>query len=212
MPTRGPHHAERRRSDPGWRGAAALRVLAPLAICAAGIARPLLAQRLPDAATTTVILVRHAERADVGSTADPVLSLAGEARAESLAATLAGVRLTGIVVTQYRRTGLTAAPTARAHGVEPVVVATTGGTPAHVRAVADTVRARFAGGVVLVVGHSNTVGGIVAALGGPRLPDLCDAEYSTVFVLVLRPDGEPSLLRSRYGPDDPPPGAACHRP
>ena len=91
----------------------------------------------------------------------------------------------------------------------PVVVAGSG--PAHVKAVADTVRSRFAGGTVLVVGHSNTVTAIVAALGGPRLVDLCDAEYATLFVLTLRQGEQPSLVRARYGPDDPPPGAACVR-
>ena len=193
------------------RATAGLRVLPLLAVCAAGFSLTLPAQGRPDVAATTVILVRHGERADDGSP-DPGLSQAGEARARALAEALAGSRPAGIVTTQYRRTRLTAAPTAVAHGLEPVIVATSGGTAVHVRAVADTVLARFSGRTVLVVGHSNTVGGIVAALGGPRLPDLCDTEFSTMLVLVLRPGAEPSLVRARYGAEDPPPGSACARP
>lgn len=174
-------------------------------LTAGGAVAPVGAQQ-----ATTVILVRHAERAgDMPD--DPALSAAGEVRVRALADALAFTRLDGIVTTQLRRTRLTAAPVARAKGLTPVVVPNAGGTPAHVRAVADTVRARFAGGTVLVVGHSNTVAGIVEALGGPKLPDLCDTEFATLFVLTLREGREPSLVRARYGPEDPPPGGNCLR-
>ncbi len=167
------------------------------------LATPLAAQGV-----TTVILVRHAERA-ADMAADPALSPAGEVRARALAEALAFTPLTGIVTTQFRRTRLTAAPVAQAQGLTPVVLPTT--LAQHPQAVADTVRARFAGGTVLVVGHSNTVAEIVEALGGPKLPDLCDSEFATLFVLTLRPGAQPSLVRARYGPADPPPGANCLR-
>ncbi len=187
------------------RRAAALVALAAF-VAPAAAAPPLRAQQV-----TTVILVRHAERAgEMGN--DPGLSPAGEVRARALADALFFTPLTGIVTTQLRRTQLTAAPVARAKGLTPVVVANAGGgTAAHVRAVADTVRARFTGGTVLVVGHSNTVAGILEALGGPKLPDLCDAEFATMFVLTLREGAPPSLVRARYGPEDPAPGANCLR-
>ena len=51
--------------------------------------------------------------------------------------------------------------------------------PAHVREVADVVR-RHRGQPVLVVGHGETVGPIIAAIGGPIVPDLCAAECSVV--------------------------------
>ena len=180
-------------------------LVAALAVLAAVVPAPAAAQQ-----ATTVIVVRHAERAGEAA-GDPVLSPAGEVRAQALANVLAFTRLTGIVTSQARRTRLTAEPAARAAGLTPVVVSTAGGTPGHVQAVADTVRARFTGGTVLVVGHSNTVAGIVRALGGPQLPEPCDSEFSALFVLVLRPGAEPSLTRARYGLEDPPPGAACLR-
>jgi broad specificity phosphatase PhoE len=109
-----------------------------------------------------------------------------------------------IVTSGVTRTRATAAPTAEALGVEPVTVGLTGGVAAHVRATADTVRRRFAGRTVLVVGHSNTVPAIIAALGGPRVPEICDSEYDNLFVLVI-PDpaasgsGSARLVRSKFG-------------
>lgn len=174
-------------------------------VVAASLAAPLAAQQV-----TTVIVVRHAERAG-DAASDPALSPAGEVRARALAQALAFTRLTGIVTTQLRRTQLTAAPAAEAAHLVPIVVPTGGAAWPHAQAVADTVRARFTGGTVLVVGHSNTVAGIVRAVGGPQLPDLCDTEFATMFILTLRPGAEPSLVRARYGSEDPAPGANCLR-
>ena len=53
--------------------------------------------------------------------------------------------------------------------------------------------------MVLVVGHSNTVPAILAALGGERLRDLCD--YSSLFTFSQR-GATISLIRSRFGVAD----------
>ncbi|HEX2190317.1 MAG TPA: phosphoglycerate mutase family protein, partial [Longimicrobiaceae bacterium] len=158
---------------------------------------------------TVVVLVRHAEKAAAGGQ-DPELSPEGAARAAALAEALADAGVDAVVTTQLRRTRLTAEPLARALGLTPEAVPTTGGGEAHVRAVADAVR-RHSGKTVLVVGHSNTVPAIVGALGGPALDELCEHEYGNLFVMVLRPGGEPSLLRTRFGAPDPAPAAPCTR-
>jgi broad specificity phosphatase PhoE len=75
-------------------------------------------------------------------------------------------------------------------------------TAAHVRAVADAARAAGPDGVVLVVGHSNTVPAIVGALGGPTLPDLCDTQYATMFVVTLHGEQPPSVARVTFGAPD----------
>lgn len=168
---------------------------------------------------TVVLLVRHAEKAAAPAD-DPPLSEGGVERARTLAAAVSQAGVTAIVVTPRLRTRATAQPLADARRLTPESVPLGGSAASHAAAVAAAVR-RHAGGVVLVVGHSNTVPAIIAALGGPALPDLCDAEYSNLFVLVIEPAsgaragaGTPAdavhLVRSRYGrPDDPGAMRAC---
>ena len=110
----------------------------------------------------TVVVVRHAEKADASR--DPSLSEAGRARALALDSALADARVTAVIVTPYRRNAETAAPVAARHGLTPIVVPVSGGVDTHAAAV--TAEAMRHGGTVLVVGHSNTVGAIVGAAVG----------------------------------------------
>ena len=150
-----------------------------------------------------VIVVRHAEKAAVPGD-DPPLSEAGAARAAALARVLRDAPVRAVIVTPRRRTGETAAGVVAARGLTPVVVPFAANVADHARAVADAVRAA-GGGTVLVVGHSNTVPAILAALGAPRLPDLCDAAYANLF--VVRPGTtaaeRATLVRASYGAADP---------
>jgi len=155
-----------------------------------------------------VVLVRHAEKA-AAPEPDVALSEAGRTRAEALAATLAGLRPDAIVVTQYRRSRETAEPLARALKLTPIVVQTGGDVAAHARRAADAVRA--AGDVVVVVGHSNTVPAIIAALGGPSLDEICETEYAHLFTVVRLAGEPPRLIQSLYGAADPPRSGECAR-
>lgn len=164
----------------------------------------------PAQTPTVVFVVRHAERAaEPGS--DPGLSVAGDARARALAAALADAGVDAVIATQYRRTQLTAAPMARAAGVTPLILRTEPDVAAYARAVAEAIRGRYAGRTVLVVGHSNTVSAIIAALGGPSVLSPCDNEFANLWTLVLPPTGPVRLVRARYGEPDPPPPADCRR-
>lgn len=154
--------------------------------------------------STVVVLVRHAEKAPVEGN-DPPLSEAGEARARALAETLRGMRFDAVVATERQRTQATARPLATAHGLTPEIV---GLGPAHVDSVAAAVR-RHAGHTVLVVGHSNTVPRIVHALGGPRLRDLCEPEFSHLYVMVLKDGAAPRLEQRTYGAPDAPGAGEC---
>jgi phosphohistidine phosphatase SixA len=165
------------------------------------IAVPLQAQ------PSLVILVRHAEKAAVPGD-DPPLSELGQTRAMDLARTLRAAPPSAIIVSARQRTGLTATEVVKATGVTPQVIALDGGGAAHVAAVAKAVQQSK--GVVLVVGHSNTVPAIIKALGGPSLPDICDATYSDFFVLTPRVGDAPAhLVISRFGANEPPPPASC---
>lgn len=182
--------------------------LAALLVLAATAWAPLAAQRPGDG--LLVLLVRHAEKAAAPGN-DPRLSPAGEARARALAAALADARVSAVVATQFVRTASTAAPLAAARGLTPRIVRAGGQTPAHVRAVAAAVRGNPPGSVVLVVGHSNTIPAIIGALGGPAMPELCDAEYANLFVLSMPARGAPRLVRASYGAPDAADASGCHR-
>ncbi len=112
-------------------------------------------------------------------------------------------------MSQYRRTAETAEPTAVARGLTPVVVPIRGDVASQAAATAAAVRALPAGSAALVVGHSNTLGAIIGALGGPKIGDLCDAEYATIFVLEMAPQAPVRLLRASYGVPDAPEAVAC---
>lgn len=154
----------------------------------------------PNGLPELVVLVRHAEKAAQPAD-DPALSEAGTARAQALAAALEDAGVTAIITSQLRRTRDTIRPLANALELTPVAVAVgSGGLDAHAAAVAAAVR-EYPGGVVLVAGHSNTIPAIIAALGGPQLPDISETVYSNLFIL-FRAEGEARLIRSRYGAPD----------
>jgi phosphohistidine phosphatase SixA len=146
-----------------------------------------------------VLLVRHGEKASRQGE-DPALTAAGERRARALAETLQSAGVTDIVTTQLRRTRDTAQPLADELHIRPEIVPVSvqwEGIEEHAKAVAAAVR-RHPGGVVLVVGHQNTVPAIIEALGGPHLPDIRDSVFDDLFVLLPGP-GQARLVRSRYG-------------
>jgi broad specificity phosphatase PhoE len=148
--------------------------------------------------STVVIVVRHAEKA-TDDPRDPSLSEAGQARAQALAKALEHTGLDAAYSTQYRRTRLTAEPSAKAAGIEVQVRPIDGGNAATYAAdLARDLRALPAGSTALVVGHSNTVPDIVAAIGGQSVADMPETEYDRFTVLVLRDDGGSELIQSRY--------------
>lgn len=154
-----------------------------------------------------VFIVRHAEKANA-TEQDPSLSDIGRARAVALAAALRDASVSDVLVTQRKRTHETAAVLTEARQLTAHVVPFGASTPDHAAAVAAAVR-KATGQAVLVVGHSNTVTLIVAALGGPRLPELCDAEYSNLFIVRLPARGSPSFVRAHFGAPDPADAGTC---
>ena len=163
-----------------------------------------------EAQASTVIIVRHAEKA--GETGDVDLSEAGQRRAEALREALRHYSVQGVFVSEFRRTRQTAEPTAAANGLTPTALPVRGGVPAQAAATAAAARALPPGSTALVVGHSNTVTKIIAAFGGPALPDLCDREYATLFLLELKAGAPAKLLRVSYGTPDPAGASECPAP
>lgn len=142
-----------------------------------------------------IFLVRHTERELDGE--DPPLVPEGVIRAQALAETLRDAGITRMVTTQWRRTRDTAAPLAKLLKLTPrVVPVLEGKARENIDEIAALVRG-YKDETVLIVGHI-TVTGIIAALGGPSLPTICDNVFSDLF-LFTPAAGHAGLLHLRYG-------------
>ncbi len=177
---------------------AALLVL-PLLGCAAPSGNPANTPAAPSAPQTspaapdasaaqwTITLVRHADPAPDG-TDDPPLSPAGEERAQRLAGLLAAQQGSGVLASGYRRTQQTAAATAAAWGVP---VETYDATAPAQDILVDALTGHPSG-ALLIVGHSNTVPELVAALCGCEVDPIPETEFGVLHRLTL--DAEGNLL------------------
>jgi phosphohistidine phosphatase SixA len=147
--------------------------------------------------TTTIVLVRHAEK-QLGTIDDPPLAPAGELRAERLAAMFGDReplgRLQAIYVTSKRRSQQTAAPVARRLGLTPIVA----DEPSDV--LANRILREQRGRIVLVVGHSNTVPELVRLLTDlSAVPAINEAdEYDTMYWVSVPAMGTASVVRVKY--------------
>jgi broad specificity phosphatase PhoE len=143
----------------------------------------------------TVFVVRHAEKEATG--ADPSLTEAGRARAESLAALLADAGITAIYSTEFKRTQETAAPLAKRLGLSLTVV-----PGKDVDALLSKVRALPPDGRALIVGHSNTVPVLTQRLTGAKVAELTDADYDHLYVGTIRKGGHGEVLLFHFGAPD----------
>jgi lysophospholipase L1-like esterase/phosphohistidine phosphatase SixA len=143
------------------------------------------------AGPTTVILVRHAEKASP----DGPLSPSGEARAKELAHVLSSVHPEAIFVTPKVRTQQTVAPLAAANGIRPTIIPL-GST--YVNAVAEAIK-QHEGYTVVVAGHSDTTPAVIRALGVRNPPEISDGEYDNLFIVTLNPPSPPQLVILHYG-------------
>ena len=147
------------------------------------------------AAQPIVFIVRHAERADAGMAsakvpgADPDLSGAGVARANSLAAMLKDARIRTVITTEFKRTKQTAEPVATAAGVSLTVI-----DSKDVTGLLKTVRSST--GNVLVVGHSNTLPDVLKGLGVTEPITVGEDEFDSLFVVTRA--SPPAFVRLRY--------------
>lgn len=140
------------------------------------------------------IVVRHAEKNDDGSR-DPALNAKGRVRAQALRDALADEPLQAVYATDFQRTRQTAQPTAQARQLE---VATYDAKQPAAEFAAQ-LRQRHTGGAVLVVGHSNTVPDIVAALCGCKAPPLDETEYDRLSTVEIAAGKPTRLTQRRYG-------------
>lgn len=169
-----------------------IRLLACLLLSALAACSSVQPMNSSDAAATFVI-VRHAEKS-TDDARDPSLSETGQARAQRLARLLADEPLSAAYATGFRRTQQTAQPAADAHGIEITIY----DAQLPATALASQLRTAHVHGTVLVVGHSNTVPDIVAALSGQPVDAMPDEQYDLVYRVRMGSDGKTTLTRDRY--------------
>ena len=74
---------------------------------------------------------------------------------------------------------------------------------AYPKALADAIRAKSAGKVVLVVSHSNTIPAVIETLAHVKVAPIADDEYDRLYVVTLPQSGPPRVIAAQYGHHSP---------
>ena len=141
------------------------------------------------AVADTVYVVRHAEKHAVGK--DPALTACGQARADALASSLAGVKLAAVYRTPYQRTQQTAAAVAKPQQLDITLYA-----PRQPEIFVKQLMALNQ--PALVVGHSNTVPELVAQLSGIAMAALTEQDYDLLYQVKLTAPASVSISRQNF--------------
>jgi 2,3-bisphosphoglycerate-dependent phosphoglycerate mutase len=131
----------------------------------------------------TIILVRHAEKAD-STSQDPELSDAGKQRADRLAKIVRKYKPGAIYSTDFKRTRDTVSPIS-AHRKLKIEVYDPKNPAPLVDTIMKSKTKRF-----LIVGHSNTIPGLANLLGEKEVfKNLDDSEYGVIWIVRIK-DGK----------------------
>src|SRR5438309_7309798 len=143
---------------------------------------------------TTLILVRHAEKAIDPNNPDVDLNADGQDRGQELVRMLGYSGINAIYATQYKRTQETVKPLADRLGlpINQVNAKNTGDLLAQIRA-------QHSGQTIFVAGHNNTVPEIIAAAGGPQFPNIPESEYDNLFIITIYRTGKAKIVKMKYG-------------
>lgn len=142
---------------------------------------------------TTIILVRHAEKADDG-TKDPGLTEEGQARAAELARVMKETKIDAIYSTPYKRTQNTVQPLANAKGLKLISY-----EPMKAEEM-DKLLAERKGGTIIISGHSNTTPWVANYfLGSEVYADFKDSDYDNVIILSIIEKGNAKATLINYG-------------
>ena len=146
---------------------------------------------------TTIILVRHAEKASDAD--DSPLTEAGEKRAQALVRAVEGAGVNAIYTSQFKRNHDTAKPLSTRSGVAltemPVNLQSPGD---YGQRLAKDILEKRSGQTVLVVGHANTIAATIEGLTG-RPPQVGEIAYGDFFSVIVSSAGEVKLIKAQYG-------------
>ncbi len=142
---------------------------------------------------TILLFVRHAERAEDG-TRNPPISEEGKERAENLSKIISGYNISAIYSTPYKRTMMTAKPTADELGIEVQEYGLQGVDEFLKRIITEN-----NGKTVLIVGHSNTTPALTnMVLGNERFEQLDEDKYGDLFVVITTDYGKGAVVLNKF--------------
>jgi len=142
----------------------------------------------PEGSTTTVVLIRHAERTIITKE----LTDAGIARAESLPAALKDLNIAAIYSPNLSRNINTVMPLAKDLNLEIILV----DAKPDVTEVARRLLHDFPGKTVLWVGNTSNLDRIYPDLGGSGTPPI---EYGDLFILHIPDKGFTQTVKRHFG-------------
>ena len=141
-------------------------------------------------AITTIIVLRHAEKADQPDNPDPDLSDEGNARAEKIAALFAEDTIDAVYTTSYKRTKQTITPLATSQNLMVKEY-----PPADEESFAD-ILSRHKGEKIVICGHSNTVPILLNYFTESTAhAALQEDEYDKIFIISKSTSGKSATLK-----------------
>jgi broad specificity phosphatase PhoE len=167
------------------------RILFAVFLAASGLLAAPAAQ-----AQKAIFVVRHGEKI---SEEDERLTEAGRARAGRLAEMLRKSGISAIYSTDTERTVGTVQPLANSLGLKVRIYEAKpvdGGF--DIRPFVESLKSEVPDGIVLVVGHSDSVPPLLQALGCSEDVSIASDEYDNLFVVVPKRGGGATLVRLRY--------------
>ena len=149
----------------------------------------LLSLATPAFAQELILAIRHAEKQDG---VDPALTEQGRARAANWATMLRPVGLDIVITSHARRTVETG--TLIATALDLPLISFPANTPS---ALLDALEFDHEDDRVLIVGHAETIPGILTALGAPDPVEMTQAQFDRLFLLHAPNSGAATLSELR---------------
>ena len=147
--------------------------------------------------STTVLIVRHAEKASDAE--DSPLTEAGVRRTQALVRVAEDAGVSAIYSSQFKRNRDTAKPLSDRLGLSvterPVDLQSPGD---YGRVLAKDILEKHAGNTVVVIGHGNTIAATIEGLTGRAAP-VGDIQYGDLFIVTVAPPGANKLVKAQYG-------------
>lgn len=144
---------------------------------------------------TTIILVRHAEKA-FDKAGDPDLTEEGQSRAQELKRVLSEVNIDKIYSTDFKRTKQTVMPLAGAKNLEIEDY-----NPFELDNIIKLIE-EHKGKTILFSGHSNTTPVILNKLvNEDRFLQLDDADYDNLYIVSYIEQGKAKVISLEFGAD-----------